>query len=57
MKLCSNNHEELCYVCYTCPLCAEKMMMVDEIKDLENTIEELEYEISRLETELNMAKQ
>ena len=42
MELCSDGHETIAYNEYNCPMC-----------ELQGTIEEREYEIARLEAEIN----
>lgn len=47
MNLCSNGHDEVCYEgrnCPACALCDQIKTLEDEIEDLENTIDKLNEE-------------
>ena len=48
MNLCSDGHDEVCYDGRECPVCSE----MEELKEAEGRIEELEQDISKLEDEL-----
>lgn len=45
MKLCSNNHDEICFLVSDCPLCLSK----DELSDLKKENEKLELKVDKLE--------
>ena len=49
MKLCSKNHEEVCFESSYCPMCELLFELNRELEKKEGEISGLKYEISQME--------
>lgn len=52
MNLCSDEHDEVCYEGYGCPVCRMEKEMDDKINDLRQEVTNLEEEIDNLDDEV-----
>lgn len=57
MNLCSDDHDEICYIGRTCPVCELKTDKDDEIKRLEAIIRVLKVDLESTEECLKSTKE